>query len=338
MKFICCPVRLISEEPLSGSINLNSKPIHMKKSIWIKSAFAATIMLALTVSACKKNSTTPASTPPAGNEETTSSADNANSEHISTDLTQIVAEASDGSSAGLSSYRMDESGAVLLTSCATVTRDTLNKKITITFSGSSPCMDGRTRSGSIMVNYFASAPGAIHYRDPGFSCAVSSANYVVDGNQVNIINKVVTNTTIPGFNPATTALSWTVNAHLSIVKSGGGTIDYSCTHIKKLINTADTTVYHGASRAISWMKARIGITGTETGTTTTNVSYNSTITSMLIRDYGSCSINGRHPIIQGTIQFTPSGHPIRTIDYGNGSCDNTATVTVNGITVTITLN
>jgi hypothetical protein len=310
----------------------------MKKSNWIKSAFAASLIIAISIASCKKSST-PETNPATGNEETTSSADNANAEHTLSDITEIVAQASDGS-ASLSAYRTTGGYVGTLASgCATVTSDTANKMITISFNGSSPCMDGRTRSGSIMVNYFASTLGAKHYRDPGFSCTVTSNNYVVDGNQVTIINKTISNTTSLGFNPLTTALTWNVNAHIRIVKSNnGGTIDYSCTHVKSLINTADTSVYHGVAHAITWTKARMGITGTSSGSTTANVGYTATISNMLIRDFGACSINGRHPIIMGTIRYTPAGHPVRVIDYGNGACDNTATVTVNGVTTTITLN
>ena len=39
----------------------------------------------------------------------------------------------------------------------------------------------------------------------------------------------------------------------------------------------------------------------------------------------------------GTIEFTPSGKLTRTIDYGNGDCDNKATVTIAGVSFPITL-
>mgnify|MGYP006168881815 CR=1 FL=1 len=35
-----------------------------------------------------------------------------------------------------------------------------------------------------------------------------------------------------------------------------------------------------------------------------------------------------------TIEVTPENHPLRIVDYGNGTCDATFTVTVNGQTYT----
>jgi hypothetical protein len=91
---------------------------------------------------------------------------------------------------------------------------------------------------------------------------------------------------------------------------------------------------------INWPQARIGITGSASGTTAAGNSYTANITSQLIRDF-SCTPNSaqqhRHPFIQGTFQFTPSGKPTRTVDFGAGTCDLNATVTINGHTYNITL-
>jgi len=292
-------------------------------------AAAAIAVVGLTLSSCKKNKET-------SPEETGTAADNANAEHIVSDMTVIAAQSSDGSSS-LSSYRViggDEG--ILGLSCATIQRDTTNKIITITFSSNSPCIDGRTRSGSIIVNYSGSAPGAKHYRDPGFSCTVMTNNYVVDGNQVNVVNKTIKNTTPVGFSPATVDETWSIIANVNIVKASGGTISWNCTRTKTLLNTSDSTVYHGAATPITWSKARIGLTGNASGTSANGVSFTAIVTSQLIRDFGACNL-GKHPFIQGTLDFTPTGKPTRVIDYGQGACDLDATVTVNGVTTHITL-
>jgi hypothetical protein len=308
----------------------------MKKAKLLLTAFSAVVLIGLTVSSCKK-STSSAPTPSPASEETQTTLDNSNAEHTVSDITEMASQASDGS-ASLGAYRTDANDQVCGLSCASIVRDTVNKTVVITFNGSAPCLDGHTRSGVITVNYSGSAVGAKHYRDPGFSCSITSTNYVVDGNQVNIINKTVTNTTQPGFNPMSTNLTWSVNAHVSIVKATGGTIDWTCLRTKTLLNTGDTTIYHGAARAISWAKARVGNIGSASGTTASGIAFTVNITSQLIRDFGACNINGKHPIIQGTLQFTPSGHPVRTLDYGTGACDLLATVTVNGVTTNITIN
>jgi hypothetical protein len=41
--------------------------------------------------------------------------------------------------------------------------------------------------------------------------------------------------------------------------------------------------------------------------------------------------------VSGIVDITPAAEPIRTLNYGNGECDDKATVTVSGITFEITL-
>jgi hypothetical protein len=299
----------------------------MKKTKWVLATLASCLIIGLTIPSCKKKTTT-------ADEETNTAVDNANAEHMVSDITSMAAQASDGSSS-LTAYRVPDYDQILGNSCATIS--TVNNVITIAFNGLA-CLDGRVRSGSLIIDYSTSQPGAVHYRDPGFKCTVTSNDYVVDGNQVNIINKTVTNNTATTFNPSTTNLTWGIVAHVSIVKAGGGTIDWSCIRTKTLLNTSDTSVYHGPATPISWWKARVGMLGSASGTGVNGVTFNATIVNQLVRDFGGCNISGKRPIISGVLDFTPTGHPVRIIDYGNGSCDLTATVTVNGVTHSITLN
>jgi hypothetical protein len=302
----------------------------MKMKRTILAGVTAIVVMSLSVTSCKKKDTST-------NEETQTAIDNANAEHTVNDVTAMSAQASDGSSSMTTFRTTPGYDQILSGSCASYTVDTILHTIVITFNGSL-CLDGRTRSGSLTLNYSGSTNGARHYRDPGFSCTVTSNNYVVDGNQMNIINKTITNTTAVGVNPASTNLSWNVNAHVQIIKAGnGGTIDWNSSRTKYLINTSDTSVYHGASRAISWGRARVGIVGSANGTAANGETFTATVLSELIRDF-TCRIGGKSPIIQGVLQFNIGTHPTRTIDFGNGTCDLTATVTVNNVTHTITLN
>src|SRR5204863_7997758 len=126
----------------------------------------------------------------------------------------------------LSSFRLEDASSVL-TACATVTRDTINHIVTVTFNGT-PCIDGRTRSGVLTFNYSASPAGSRHYRDPGFTCTVTSSNYVVNNNQVNIINKTITNTTNggspTGYNPSNTHETWHITADINIHRPSGAVL------------------------------------------------------------------------------------------------------------------
>jgi hypothetical protein len=42
-------------------------------------------------------------------------------------------------------------------------------------------------------------------------------------------------------------------------------------------------------------------------------------------------------IVSGTIEIRPENLPVRLLDYGDGECDNIATVTINGEVYTIYL-
>ncbi len=267
-------------------------------------------------------------------EDVTEAADHSYAENASNDIINIGSQASDNNSSNLNTYRLGGTEDVL-SSCATVKRDTINHVDSVIFNNST-CLDGRQRNGILNFNYSASTNGAKHYRDPGFNCAVTSNGYSVDGNAVNILSKNIINTTPLGFNPSTTNLTWNITGHIQVTKSNG-THDFSFTRTKTLLNTSDANVYHGSAIPISWNLARIGITGSANGTTASGKSYSGYVTSQLVRDFGGCTINNRHPFIQGTLEFTPSGKATRYVDFGNGSCDLNATVTINGKTHNITL-
>jgi hypothetical protein len=121
------------------------------------------------------------------------------------------------------------------------------------------------------------------------------------------------------------------------VTKAKGTHDLTYTRFKTLLNTSDPNVYHGQSTPISWSLAKVGITGSASGTTANGRSFTCNITSQLVRDFGGCTIAKRHPFIQGTLQFTPGEKATRTIDFGQGTCDLDATVTIKGKTYNITL-
>ena len=290
---------------------------------------ALILAFAIVVTSCKKKDKEE------NDSDTTEATDHGISENISSDITNIGSQASDNNSGGLMAYKGINT-AELLSGCATVKHDSINKIDSVIFNNST-CIDGRTRNGILIFDYSASIHGAKHYRDPGFNCTVKSVNYVVDGHAINIISKNIVNTTALNFNPAETNLTWNMNAHIQINKAAGGTIDYTCNRTKTLLNTNDANVYHGPATAITWNLARIGITGTANGTTAKGINFTANTTSMMIRDFGACNISGKHPFIQGALDFTPQNKATRHLDFGNGSCDLDATVTINGKTHNITL-
>jgi len=84
----------------------------------------------------------------------------------------------------------------------------------------------------------------------------------------------------------------------------------------------------GYATLMNYMDDEYDVTGTTNATYSSGGGYSSqTITPIHIK------VGCPFPV-SGKLEITPSNKPIRTVDYGSGSCDNTFTVTVNGYTFT----
>lgn len=277
--------------------------------------------------------------------EQTSANDNNLAENITSDIEAMGSNASENASVdAFKSASENQLEGIEVAPCATVT--ILNKVITVDF-GTTGCAggDGRTRTGKLIYDYSGStSSGATYYRNPGFKMTVTSQNYVVDGNQVNINNKTITNTTPLSIaltpNPGTN-LTWSISANVTIIKANnGGTITWTCSRTKELVNTSDTLCYRGQNKSIIWSNAMVKINGTGSGTNASGETYTSVATD-LIRNF-KCSPSPvanphRHPFVSGTIYYIPGSRHPRLINYGSGTCDFDATVTINGNTHNITL-
>jgi hypothetical protein len=247
---------------------------------------------------------------------------------------------SQGSENGtLSTYKLDPSKDVFGVSSASLTFDVPNKTFTVDFGvyPGQTCADGRKRSGKLIFNYSASTNSATAYRQPGFHLSITSSNYTVEDYTVNIVNKTIQNTTpnsIPtGTNPGTN-LTWSITANVNIIKpaaAGGGTITWNCNRVKTLLNTSDPMCYGGQGVPINWNKAKVSVSGSASGTTSQGDSYTAVL-SGLTRDFGTCGAPLKYPFISGTLDFTPGTKATRYIDFGSGTCDRAATVTIKGIT------
>ncbi len=293
----------------------------------------STLVLAgsLMMTGCKKK-TKETETP---DSDQSAAQENQISENMMNDVAGIGSQGSENGS--LSTYKLGQTEDVF-----GITSGSLSfgvKTFTVDF-GAYPgitCMDGKKRSGKLMFDYSASTNSATAYRMPGFNMNVSSSNYTVEDYTVNIISKNIKNTTptsIPtGTNPGTN-LTWSITANVSIIKpNNGGTITWNCTRTKTLLNTNDPLCYKGQSLPIDWSKAKISLSGSANGMTAQGDSYTSVITN-IVRDFGGCKILNRYPFISGTIDFTPGTKATRYIDFGNGTCDNSGTITIKGITYT----
>ena len=105
------------------------------------------------------------------------------------------------------------------------------------------------------------------------------------------------------------------------LSSNEGTITWNATRTRTWIEGYNTLVF---------VDDVYSITGAGSGTKVNGQSWTSLITSPLVHKR-IC-----HQIVSGVLQVTPSNKPIRTIDFGQGNCDNTLTVLINGNTYTVT--
>ncbi len=248
--------------------------------------------------------------------DTTASSDNALAEGTYNDVHNIADQASAGT---LSSYlapsTSNEKG--LLSACATVVIDTAVNPHTITVNfGATNCLcnDGRYRRGIVNVSYSG------HYRDSASTHTISFTNYFVNDNQV-MGTKTVTNN---GHN-SSHHLTFSIQVNGTIIKANnGGTITWTSTRTREWVA--------GESTPWNWTDDEYLITGTATGTNALGNSFTAATTSAL-----DIKMNC-HYIVAGGFQITPSGKATRYVDYGNGTCDDQATVTINGTVYNITLH
>jgi hypothetical protein len=218
----------------------------------------------------------------------------------------------------LSSFKLSSNEGMLLSNCAVVTFDTLGAvsasnpdTIIIDFGTSCLCNDNKTRSGKIII----SSTG--RYRNEGSVITITPDNYFVNNNQI-LGTRIVTNTGNNSMGQPTFSVQ--VNGTI-ILANNEGTITWNATRTRTWTEGYNTLVF--ADDVYS-------ITGSGSGTKLNGQTWTSLITSPLVHNR-SC-----HQIVSGVLQVTPSNKPIRTIDFGQGSCDNTLTVLINGNTYTVT--
>ena len=238
--------------------------------------------------------------------------DDAYAESIFDNVTSLTNEAYDLSS---TSFKSTE-GRVFLSNCATVSLDTtaFPRVLTIDF-GDTNCLgnDGRYRRGKILVSFTG------RYRKPGTIITTTFDNYYVNDNQIEG-TKVVTNN---GLNDER-HMTWTISVNGVITLANGkGTITWKSQRTREWVKGNDTP--HAR-----WDDVYL-ITGQASGERANGLKWTRKITNPL-RVELACRF-----IVSGTVEIKPEGKPMRTLDFGDGECDNLATVTVNGKTYTIHL-
>lgn len=195
---------------------------------------------------------------------------------------------------------------MFLSECATVTLDTVSfpHVMTIDFGDENClCHDGKYRRGKIIMTFTR------RYREPGTVITHTFEDYFVNDKSVQG-TKIVTNM---GENEDGN-LYFTIEVEGIIEKEDGSTFSWNSSRVREWIQGSDTRT--------RWDDIYL-ITGTASGTRPSGLSWEQEII-LPLRVELACRF-----IVSGSIEIRPQDRPVRLLDYGNGDCDNEATVTVN---------
>ncbi len=285
----------------------------------LRLSFLLILSLLLTVASCKKDEETEPEKEPIDN-QTTASRDNNNAENIFGDIKRVVEEAvndegqsNPGSGSKLTGYSF---GNCALVSVNTTWADTTvwPKTVTIDF-GTSNCTgnNGVNRRGKIIVVV------SDRYRNPGSVLTVTTDNYYVNDHKVDGVKTLTNN----GRNAANN-LTFTVQVSNGIVTyPSGSTFNWQSTRTNEWIEGESTTLFTNGFAGVC--DDVYLITGNASGTNVNDLSFTVNITSALRKEM-CCRW-----IVSGALDIIPQGKLTRSVNYGNGTCDHIATVTIAGI-------
>lgn len=271
----------------------------------IKLIFIAFLGLGILASSCKKDETDPTN-------DTSYASDDVFAESIFDDVSNIGDEAYEMGSSNLKSGDGDK---IFLSPCATVTLDTTvsPRVLTIDFGEENClCNDGRYRRGKILISFTG------RYKKPGSVITTGFDNYFVNDNQVDG-TKVVTNM---GKNDDNQPYFSVIVTGVIYLKNDGGTISWNATKTRTWIEGYFTKFIRDDVYLIE---------GEAEGIRPSGLTWEREIINPLRKEL-NCKW-----IVSGTIELRPQDKPVRLLDYGDGSCDNVATVIIDGVTYTITL-
>lgn len=204
-----------------------------------------------------------------------------------------------------------------LSDCVTVTRvfSGTTRTTTIDF-GAANCEgpDGKLRRGKIIIvrtGFYFTGPVTATY---------TFENYFVDDNQLT-----GTKTYSGAFNEDRTYTSTFVTDGSIILADGSGTILWHSEKTRFISEGADTW---------GFADNKVEVTGFSNGVTADGAAFSSEIVEPLVRIYQESCFRF---YVSGIVNIHKADGTEITIDYGDGTCDNLAEVTINGVTEVIEL-
>jgi hypothetical protein len=226
----------------------------------------------------------------------------AQSEDVNNDMDNSVDAAMNGNS-GSFAERLDPTNSEQ--SCASVVKDTVAHTVTITYNHCEG-PHGHVRDGQVIISYHNGG-----YWDVGASWDVTFNNFFIDDMQVTGTRHV------ENVGPASNGMTWNINASLVFTRSSDGNVrTWSSTRTRQI------TQGYGDTTCTNHIYI---VNGTAVHTNSANAHSVSITITNLTRDL-SCQY-----ITSGTLLCHPNNNkPDKLVDFGNGDCDDLATVTVNG--------
>jgi hypothetical protein len=252
--------------------------------------------------------------------DTTTSQDNSLAESTFNDVNNISIEAVE--SHDINTYKIRSSESSMLSTCAsvTVTPDSAGAtsgNIVIDFGQNDcQCIDGRFRRGKINVAY----SNFIHVT--GSVITTTFTDYFVGQESTNMYQVTGTKTVTNNGINAAGHMNFSISVDGHLTNGDGKHLDWYSTRTREWIAGESTS---------TWLDDEYVITGSANGTSFDGKSF-----AVIITDGLHVKLNCRW-ITSGKFELTPSGKATRTFNYGNGDCDATATLSVNGREFTITL-
>ncbi len=202
--------------------------------------------------------------------------------------------------------------ALLSSTCAVVTHDSINKTITIDFGTGCTGPDGKTRSGMVVITYTQ------RLWIPGASLSIALNNYVVDGKAIEG-TKTLTNVSPNLIAP--------ISMNTTLV---GGKVTWPDGSFATRAYTRTRTWV----RALNPMNDEFRVQGEVTGMSRAGENYTITILSAIIYKR-SCRLQGVGIAVQGLKRVQRDSKPDLLIDYGDGQCDHFITLTRNGNSIVV---
>lgn len=273
-----------------------------------KATLLAALTLLFALSSCNRNELL-------DTEDDTLAQRNALAEDTYDDVQSIAEQAAAGELEGFRTGEAEE----IASGCATISRDSSGgvKTITIDFGTTNClCKDGKNRRGKIIVSLTG------RHTEPGTVITCTFEDFYVNDNHIEG-TKTATNM---GLNPKGHLLFHIVVSNGKITLANGeGEITWEADKYREFMSGYDTPRDFRDDNFRIW--------GTRSGTRKDGNSYTAVVREgqALVRRAGC------RWFVSGIVTITPEGERARTLDFGNGECDDQATLSVGRRSRTITL-